>query len=325
MGCNDARNLQMTRSELLQQSTAELKEVGWEDPRELAEQLMMVALEVERYRLYLHADMPVGGKGKERFDNMFSRSIKGEPLQYIVGQVEFHSIELEIHPGVLIPRPETEQLVDHAKRISGDGIRRAMDIGCGSGAITLALFEQQIAHEIVAVDVSRAAIRTTIGNASRLGFFPVDITKADLNEKLPENTVLLQRTSLDPNTKKEHLDKLWLTLGDAFSEKYNPPIQPFPLIVSNPPYVTSEEWEELPVHIRDHEPKVALESGADGLDAHRNLAQCLPEWLSTGGAFVGEIGSKQGKRAVQIHADWAKRTKLHQDYSRLDRFVIAYK
>jgi len=315
----------MTRAELLQQSTADLKNAGCDDARELPEQLMMVALEVERYLLYLHADMPIGGKKRERFDKMFSRSLKGEPLQYIIGQVEFHGMELEIQPGVLIPRPETEQLVDHVINISGDGIHRAMDVGCGSGAITFALFEQQIAHEVVAVDISRAAIRTTISNASRLGFMLADHTKADDNGNLPENTILLQRTSLDPNTRKQHHDNLWLTLGDAFSEKYLPPVQPFPLIVSNPPYVSSEEWKELPVHVRDHEPKEALESGTDGLDAHRHLARCLPNWLSPGGAFVGEIGAKQGKGAIKIHSEWAKRTKLFQDYARLDRFLIAYK
>lgn len=313
----------MNRAELLAQATTELKDAGWEDPRQLAERLLMVALDVERYRLYLHADMPVMGKGKERFDQMLSRTVKGEPLQYVVGQVEFRGVKLDVGPGVLIPRPETELIIDHAKRLTGDGIRCAMDIGCGSGAIALSIFETFIAQDVVAVDISEAAVRATISNASRLGFQPVTSRKRNGNH--PENTILLQRTTLDPNMKREHHDRLWVMLGDAFAEDFKPPIEQFPLILSNPPYVTSNEWNELPVHVRDHEPQLALVGGADGLDVHRKLAFHMPQWLSTGGAFIGEIGANQGQLARAIHDSWAKRTELHQDYGHLDRFVIAYK
>jgi release factor glutamine methyltransferase len=325
MVCSDGKSAAMTRAELLLYASSRLKKAGWEDSHSLAERLLMHALDVPRYRLYIHADMPVVGEGEKRFNRMLARSVKGEPLQYVTGSVEFYGIELGVRPGVLIPRPETELLVDHAKRVSGDGIRRAMDIGCGSGAITLSLFEQRIAQEIVAVDVSLSAIQTTATNASSLGFHPADPDTEVLARNLPENVILLHRSSLNPATRMEHRDRLWLVVEDAFSDNFRPPIHPFPLILSNPPYVSSDEWDNLPPHVRDHEPRVALESGSDGLDAHRNLAKRVKDWLSTGGAFIGEIGFEQGEQARKIHDDWAKRTELHKDYSDLDRFVIAFK
>ncbi len=315
----------MTRAEIIRDSTYRLHEAGWEDARNLAELLLIHAMGVERYHIYLNPHQPVGGRQKQVFDRMLARSLKHEPLEYITGQAEFFGLELEIHPGVLIPRPETELLIDHAKRVSGDGVRRAMEIGCGSGALTLALFEQRIAQEVVAVDISLQAIKTTATNASRYGFFKVDPKKDERASELPDNAVLYQRRSLDPLTKREHIDRLWLILGDAFSVTFRPPIHPVPLILSNPPYVTLQDWENLPPHIKDHEPKEALIAGEDGFDIHRKLTRRLKNWLSTGGAFVGEIGAGQGEEVVKLHQSWAKRVELHQDYADLDRIVIAFK
>ncbi len=314
----------MIRSELLLDSTLRLDEVGWEEASSIAELLLIHVLNIKRYQLLLHPKLPIKDSDLDTFEELLDRMIKGEPLEYVTGLTEFYGIEMEIRPGVLIPRPETELMIDHAKRISGDGVRMAMDIGCGSGAITLALFEQRIAHEIVAVDVSEEAIRNTAANAAHQGFFRADPEREKLAADLPDNVALLQRTSLNPITKREHRDHLWLIQDDAFSVTFKPPIHPFPLILSNPPYVATHEWHDLPRHIRDHEPKVALEAGDDGLDVHRNLARRLKNWLSPGGAFVGEIGSGQGKAAVALHSQWAKRTELHRDYADLDRFVIAY-
>ncbi|MBS1262496.1 MAG: Release factor glutamine methyltransferase [Calditrichaeota bacterium] len=318
----------MRRGELLKNATQRLTDARVEDPRPTAEGMLSRALSIDRTQLYLNPYVPVGSEFAARFERMLERRIEGEPIEYILGEMEFYGSRFRVHPGVLIPRPESELLVEHAKRLAPKGgFERALDVGCGSGALALTLLKQRITREVVAVDVSREAVKTTAENASRSGFELVNRggPKSVIRALDKSSRILFERGLYNPRTRKTETESLWLVHADAFAVTFRPPGHPFPLIVSNPPYIADGEWDELPVHIREHEPEQALRGGEDGLDIHRKLARRLKNWLAPGGVFLGEIGWQQGASAKALHGAWAANVTIHQDYAGLDRIVEAWR
>jgi release factor glutamine methyltransferase len=282
---------------------------GVEDARLDAEMLAAGMLGVERIDLYMQFDRPLTDEEKNKYRDLLIRRGKGEPTQYINGKAAFRELDLFVKPGVLIPRPETELLVTAAERLKPQGSWSCvLDVGCGSGAIALSLLEENLTNHVVAVDVSPDAVGITHENALSLGF-TVDTESDDQTE--------LSRTV---NSEKQ---VLVIAPGDAFSGSYTPPGAPFPLILSNPPYVAEHEYGKLPKHVRKHEPRDALLSGEDGMDAHRALAKSLSGWLAPDGVFFGEIGYGQGALAKEVHGSWASTVEIHRDYSSNDRFVEA--
>ncbi len=225
---------------------------------------------------------------------ILKRRAAGEPLQYILGTTEFYGIDLKTCPGVFISQPDSELIIDLAKSFaSSRKFNRALDAGCGSGALALALLAEGIAEQVVAVDHSREAVKLTRENAESLSFAKgrIEIVHADI---FSADFSFTNNTSFD-------------------------------LIVSNPPYICEDEWPKLPVEIREHEPRNALVSGEDGLDAHRALAGNLPAWLGSDGIFLGEIAANQGKAATEIHKSWASKVHVHPDIEGRDRVVEARK
>ena len=227
-----------------------------ETVRREAEQLLMHALGVERAWLYAHGDDLVDAAAADRLRALIARRAAGEPLAYITGRREFFSLDLAVTPAVLIPRPETELLVELAlaKIAQGERVDIA-DLGTGSGAIALALAQARAHARVRATDASAAALQVARDNAERLRIRNIDFAQGD-----------------------------WCAaLGAAR----------FDLIVSNPPYIAAGDAHLAQGDLR-FEPAAALASGADGLDAIRTIVRDAPMHLKPGGWLLFEHGYDQG-------------------------------
>jgi release factor glutamine methyltransferase len=234
-----------------------------EAPRLTAQLLMAHVLGWERVRVLSHGDDPVAGPAAERFRALVRRSSAGEPLQYLTGEREFFGLRFSVDPSVLIPRPETEILVERALRLTRDGRLggrvRFLDLGTGSGCIAVALAKLLPCADGFAVDVSSAAIAVAGSNARRHAVSGrVRFVNADLMS--------------------------------CFAER---PL--FDLVVSNPPYVGKAEMESLPPPVREHEPRLALLGGETGLEIHRRLIPEAACRLREGGHLLLELGAGQAE------------------------------
>ena len=277
-----------TLLQVLQQSTGYLETHGIECARTDSEWLVAHALGLARIDLYLQFDRPLNEEELGAVRPLLRRRVAGEPVQYIVGSTEFYGCEVLVGPGVLIPRPETERLVDVAlERYGGAG--PVLDVCTGSGAILLALAaERADLHDLVGVDCSAEALSWARRNVENLSVADVSLVEGDLFEPVR---------------------------GKAFG-----------LITANPPYVRAGERGNLAGEIREHEPAEALFAGADGLDVMRRLAAEVAACLEPGGVFVGEIGWDQGEAAADLFAAGGlSEVEVIQDYGRRDRVVTGVK
>jgi release factor glutamine methyltransferase len=233
---------------------------GVEAGRE-AELLLQHALGRTRAWLYAHADDAVDGSAVRRVRELVARRQAGEPLAYITGRREFWSLDLAVSPAVLIPRPETELLVELAiQKIPHAQATAVADLGTGSGAIALAIAHERPRAQVLATDASAAALDVASGNAARVGVTNVGFALGD-----------------------------WCAaLGNAR----------FDLIVSNPPYIAAAADPHLRRGDLRFEPPPALASGIDGLDAIRAIVETAPAHLRPGGWLLLEHGFEQG-RAVR--------------------------
>jgi len=223
-----------------------------------AELLLAHALGVSRARLYAWPEHEPEPKQREAFDRLVAARERGEPIAYLTGRREFWSLDLAVTPDVLIPRHETELLVELAlDRIARDRKVRVADLGTGSGAIALALARERPLARVTATDASAAALDVARRNAARLGIGNVAFAVGDW----------------------------YAALGDAR----------FDLIVSNPPYIAAGDAHLAQGDLR-FEPATALASGADGLDAIRRIVADAPEHLADGGALLLEHGFDQSLR-----------------------------
>jgi release factor glutamine methyltransferase len=239
---------------LLQWTADYFRDKGIESPRLDAELLLSATLEMDRVALYVNFERPLIADELARYREKVRRRADREPLQYILGETEFWSLPFSVNPFVLIPRADTEVLVEEAlKRI--DGCSNVLDVGTGSGAIAVALAHDQPELQVTALDRSEEALEVARSNARRNGVLEhVDCLAGDLN-------------SLPPG--------------------------PFDMIVSNPPYIPSRDWERLMPEVRDHEPRLALDGGDDGLEAYRRIAVQALKILSPGGWLLVEVGIGQ--------------------------------
>ena len=219
-------------------------------------------------------------------DRRVQRRIDGEPLQYIMGDVDFHCVNLLVGPGVLIPRPETEQLVDLAlDRLAIDG--PVLDLCTGSGAIALAIAASRPSRAVYGTDISHEALSWAEKNRRRL--------KAD-------NVTLLE--------------------GDLFQPM--PPDLRFALITANPPYVSTDEYETLEPVVKGHEPRLALVAEEDGLAILRRIAEEAFDRLLPDGWLICEIGDRHGPRMKDILQNLHYSiVMVKKDYAGHDRFAIA--
>ena len=273
---------------------------GVETGRLDAEWLLAAALRVDRLQLYLQYDRPLSSEEREAFKPLLRRRASREPLQYIIGRTGFRQLELKTDSRVLIPRPETEVLVqevlDWASRRAGSigrvwdgGMGPVWDMGTGTGAVALSLATEGACTRVVATDVSPEALCVAADNAARYdqnGL--VEFREGSLFEPLEEG-------------------------------------EPFDVIVSNPPYIADSEKGELQPEVRDWEPPEALFAGADGLDVIRQLVAGAPQHLLTGGLLAIECGLGQAERvAADVNATGAfASVRIRPDLTGRPRFVMA--
>jgi release factor glutamine methyltransferase len=255
----------MTVFGLLYWSTNTLKDHEVENPRRNAELLLARSLNLSTEGLYAHLYDEVREREKGDLEKLIQRRILGEPLQYILGHREFWSIDLKVDRRVLIPRPETELLVEQSlsilSEISFKRILSILEIGTGSGAIAIALAKEMKNIFLVATDISKGALALAMENAKSAGV----------------------------------QNQIEFVNGDLFG-----PFRPsrkrmsFDLILSNPPYIIGPEIGSLAEEVRDYEPMVALDGGEDGLAFYRRLISQASYYLREGGWLLLEIGQGQG-------------------------------
>lgn len=259
----------VTRGALLREALDALAAAGVEDARRNAEWLLEDALGVGRAGLYGYPEAAVPPEAAARVRAGVARRAAGEPVQYVLGHADFYGLRLAVGPGVLIPRPETEEVVEAAlARVAGVAAPRVLDVGTGSGCIALAVADARPDARVAACDVSPRALAVARGNAERLGL-AVRFVEADV-------------------------------LGAAFAGAVPDALH---LLVSNPPYIPDAEREALAVEVRDHEPALALFAGDDPLRFYRALARHAPRLVRPGGHVVLEAHPDHAAAAAALLAD----------------------
>ncbi len=270
---------------ILQWTTGYLQEKGVENARLDSELLLAAALGLDRVGLYLNYDRPLEGGELERYRGMVARRAKREPVQYILGEAEFWSLPLMVTPAVLIPRADTEVLVEEGLKRLTEAPGPVLDVGTGSGAIVLALASEAENSDFTALDISPEALAIAKKNAERHGF----------------------------------LDRVQFLEGDLAAL----PAGSYHLIVSNPPYIPAGEMAILMPEVRDFEPTLALQGGDDdGLAAYRLLAKQAVALLAPGGWLLVEVGAGQAAAVEAIFsAAGLQQCYLRDDYAGIARVV----
>jgi release factor glutamine methyltransferase len=277
-----------TAGAALREGCAALDAAGLERPREDAEWLLAAVLGAQRFAPYLEPRREIAPDQLERYRAMLARRADREPLQYVLGFEDFCGIRLEVTPDVLIPRPETEGLVEWALEILPERrAARVADIGTGSGAIACALASRRPALRVVAVDCSPAALAVAARNVRAHGLG----------------------------------DRVVLVAGDLVAP-LAPAIARFDLIVANLPYLRSGGIGSLPPEIAHWEPRRALDGGPDGLGALRRLVIEAPRALAAGGSLLLEIGDDHaGPLASLMAAEGFSGIRSRRDLNGVERYV----
>jgi release factor glutamine methyltransferase len=232
-----------------------------------AELLLMHLLRAGRAWLIAHSDAEIGSDQWEAYLALLQRRRNGEPIQYITGEQEFYGLPFRVTPDVLIPRPETEHLVEKAIELATEIERpRIVDVGTGSGAIAVALACKMPEARVTALDISAGALEVARGNAQR-------------------------------NAVAERIDFKQSDLLDAVGDAR------FDFVVSNPPYVPTADRDSLSVEVREHEPGLALFAGEDGLDVYRRLIPAALRVLVASGYLLMEIGYGQSAAVAALLTD----------------------
>ena len=269
-----------------------LTEKGVENGRLDAEWLLADALEVDRLQLYLQYDRSLSREEREAFKPLLRRRAGREPLQYILGRTAFRELELVTDGRVLVPRPETEVLVEEVLGWAADrpeGLEIVLDVGTGSGAIALSLAVERPCGRVVATDVSPDALEVAAENARRHGAAEkVEFRQGGLFEALRAE-------------------------------------ERFDVVVSNPPYVEEGQRPDLEPEVSEWEPAEALFAGADGLDVIRPLVARAAERVLPGGLLALEIGTGQASRVVELIEETGAfgPARVRRDLSGRPRVVMA--
>ena len=262
------------------------KEAGIDDARLNAELLLAHALGVGRNDVALRLDESLSDVTLKAANALCERRLKHEPVDYIIGRREFFGREFHVEPGVLIPRPETELIIELVRKLQPDLAGRAADVGSGSGALAVTLAVEFPALQVLATDLHPTPLKVTRGNAERHGV----------------------------------ASRVFCARMDGLSAGASG----FDLVVSNPPYVTPEEYTDLQAEVRDHEPKEALVGGPDGLAVALRVLTQVAERLKPGGYLLMEHGMQQGNalREAALTAGFAE-VRTERDYAGRDRILVA--
>lgn len=276
--------------------TEYLTDKGVDSPRLSAELLLCHAVGLTRIELYTQFDTPVPQRQLDQLHDLVKRAGLQEPVAYLTGRTEFYSIDLDITSDCLIPRPETELLVQRAIEFlrTRMGMQFVCDLCTGSGCIAVAVAKNFSDARVIATDISAGALEIAAGNVAK--------------HQLHERVELLQGDLFEPLVRQLDVDA-------------------FDLILCNPPYVSSAEYETLAKNVRDYEPKSALLAGTEGLDIYRRLIDKVDEFLKPGAALMLEIGHAQGPAVRELleETEAFAEIKIEKDRHDNDRVVTARK
>ncbi len=249
-------------SETLKIAAEVLRQSGIAEPRREANSLLAFTLQKDRTFLIAYSEYELSGEEEKRFREFLQRRAKREPFQHITGKQEFYGLDFEVTKDVLIPRPETELIVENAVKILPENAKFC-EVGIGSGCISVSILHEIKTASAIGLDVSEKALQIAGKNAETHNVF----------------------------------DRLELKISDVFNilqtEKFN-------LIVSNPPYISSKDIKSLQAEVRDFEPLSALTDGADGLSIIKKIVDDAPQFLKPRGFLLMEIGFGQAHEVKQM-------------------------
>lgn len=274
--------------DLIKWTTGYFKKHGIVSPRLDAELLLGYVIKKERLQLYLNFESIVPKEQLSQYRELVKRRSQHVPVSYLINSKEFRSLDFYVDENVLIPRPETEVLVETVLKDQSEK-RRLLDMGTGSGAIAISVAKEKSDWGIFATDLLPEVIEVAVRNAR----------KHDLEKRIS----FLQGDLFEPLDSDMRFD--W--------------------IVSNPPYIASNEFDDLMPEVRDHEPRIALDGGEDGLEFISSLIDKAPDFLVPEGKIAIEIGYDQGSavKALFENDPACMECEIIQDYSGNDRVVIA--
>jgi release factor glutamine methyltransferase len=285
-----------TIQKLLNWITEHFTDKGIDSPRLSAELLISHVVGLKRIELYTQFDKAVDKQQLDQLHELVERAGRNEPVAYLTGKTEFYSLELNVTPDCMIPRPETELLVERAIEFlrKRTGKQFVCDLCTGSGCIAVAITKNCANADIIATDISEAALNIAAQN----------IEKHQLKDRIR----LLCGDLFDPIVPQLDVDK-------------------FDLIVCNPPYVSAVEFEKLDKNIKDYEPKSALFAGADGLEIYRRVIEKADRFLKSDAALILEVGSAQGPAIKELlkQAGSFAEIKIEKDQNNNDRIATAIK
>lgn len=271
-----------------------LKKAGIDAP-ELAAQLLLCHLtKSKRAELFLHLEEALSENRWREFEELVQKRASGFPLQYILGECDFYNVTLKVTPGVFIPRPETEILVEEVLEFFRGRERiLILDIGTGSGAVAIALAKNLPHSKIIATDISLEALKVARENALRNGV----------------------------------RDRVLFCASDLFKSFKDEPDREtrFDAIASNPPYIAQSEKETLPKEVRDFEPPEALFAGEEGLFFHRRIIESAPNYLKSGGLLALEVALGQAEEVKQLLKSEPsfETARIRQDLTGIKRVVCS--
>jgi len=273
-----------TIRELLDWFITQFKMYNIISPKQNAEIIISHVLVMKRLDIYLHLERKISETQLNTILEIASRREKHEPIQYILGETEFYGYKINVTPNVLIPRPESELLVEKII-FEEKNINSILEIGTGSGAIAIALAINTNLEKIDAIDLSHAALKIAQQNAV-LNNIKINFFQSDLFENV---------------------------------------IAKYDLIVSNPPYISEEEFKNLPIEIKEYEPKSALLAKKSGLYFYEEILRNAKEHLTESGKIYFEIGYDQAVKIAEIAKENGfKNIQVYQDLNNFDRFMSIY-
>ena len=285
-----------TIKRLLNWTTEYFTEKNIDAPRLSAEILLSGVLSMQRIELYTNFEKVVTKPNLDTLHKLVKRASQHEPIAYLVGKTEFYSIPLQINSDCLIPRPETELLVERAIEFlrTRQGPQFVCDLCTGSGCIAIAIAKNFENANITATDISDAALNVAAKNVEHY----------------------------------QLKNRIQLLCGDLFDPVLPQlDVSPFDLIVCNPPYVSTAEFELLDKNVKDYEPESALLAGTDGLDIYRRITEKIYQFLKPDGALILEIGFAQGPSVKNLleNTNCFAEIKIEKDPQNNDRIITARK